>query len=235
MAKSQKDPEIIAVARTLQNTPWCEEYEKMISGMMYNPVDPILVDGRHQGRCLARDFNEIDHRKHTADDVAQLKTETLAKMVGKLGAGTFVEAPFIVDYGCNVIFGKNCFANFNMTILDVSLVTIGDRVQFGPNVSIYTAGHDTSVLSRIKFVEYGLPVTIEDDCWIGGGVTIMPGVTIGRGTTVGSGAVVTKSLPAYSVAVGSPARVIKKLQTVEEEMADPENRYRELKGNLVES
>ncbi|KAI8232602.1 hypothetical protein K4K54_011736 [Colletotrichum sp. SAR 10_86] len=235
MAKYQKDPEIIAVARTLQNTPWCEEYEKMVSGMMYNPVDPILVDGRHQGRCLARDFNEIDHRKHTADEVAQLKTETLAKMVGKLGAGTFVEAPFIVDYGCNVIFGKNCFANFNMTILDVSLVTIGDRVQFGPNVSIYTAGHDTSVLSRIKFVEYGLPVTIENDCWIGGGVTIMPGVTIGRGTTVGGGAVVTKSLPAYSVAVGSPARVIKKLQTVEEEMADPENKYRELKGNLVES
>ncbi|KAI8192452.1 hypothetical protein KHU50_013149 [Colletotrichum sp. SAR 10_65] len=234
MAKSQKDPEIIAVARTLQNTPWCEEYEKMVSGMMYNPVDPILVDGRHQGRCLARDFNEIDHRKHTADEVARLKTETLAKMVGKLGAGTFVEAPFVVDYGCNVIFGKNCFANFNMTILDVSLVTIGDRVQFGPNVSIYTAGHDTSVLSRIKFVEYGLPVTIEDDCWIGGGVTIMPGVTIGRGTTVGSGAVVTKSLPAYSVAVGSPARVIKKLQTVEEEMADPENKYRDLKGNLVE-
>ncbi|CAI0645952.1 unnamed protein product [Colletotrichum noveboracense] len=235
MAKSRKDPEIIAVARSLQNTPWCEEYEKMISGMMYNPVDPILVDGRHQGRCLARDFNEIDHRKHTADEVAQLKTETLAKMVGKLGAGTFVEAPFIVDYGCNVIFGKNCFANFNMTILDVSLVTIGDRVQFGPNVSIYTAGHDTSVLSRIKFVEYGLPVTIEDVCWIGGGVTIMPGVTIGRGTTVGSGAVVTKSLPAYSVAVGSPARVIKKLQTVEEEMADPENKYKDLKGNLVES
>ncbi|KAJ5014446.1 hypothetical protein K4K57_001486 [Colletotrichum sp. SAR 10_99] len=234
MAKSQKDPEIIEVARTLQNTPWCEEYEKMVSGMMYNPVDPILVDGRHQGRCLARDFNEIDHRKHTADEVARLKTETLAKMVGKLGAGTFVEAPFIVDYGCNVIFGKNCFANFNMTILDVSLVTIGDRVQFGPNVSIYTAGHETSVLSRIKFVEYGLPVTIEDDCWIGGGVTIMPGVTIGRGTTVGSGAVVTKSLPAYSVAVGSPAKVIKNLQTVEEEMADPENKYRELKGNLVE-
>lgn len=122
-----------------------------------------------------------------------------------------------------------------MTILDVSLVTIGDRVQFGPNVSIYTAGHDTSVLSRIKFVEYGLPVTIEDDCWIGGGVTIMPGVTIGRGTTVGSGAVVTKSLPADSVAVGSPARVIKKLQTVEEEMADPKNKYKDLKGNLVES
>ncbi|KAL0933393.1 acetyltransferase C18B11.09c 1 [Colletotrichum truncatum] len=232
MARSQKDPEIIELARTLENTPWCEEYEKMISGMMYNPVDPILIDGRHRSRCLARDFNEIDHRKYTADEVGEKKAEILQRMLGKVGEGTFIEAPFIADYGCNVIFGKNCFANFNMTILDVSLVTIGDRVQFGPNVSIYGAGHDTSVLSRIKFVEYGLPVRIEDDCWIGGGVIIMPGVTIGKGTTVGSGAIVTKSLPPYSVAVGSPAKVIKTLQTVEEELADPKNPYRDLPGNL---
>nr|XP_036581250.1 defects in morphology protein 1 [Colletotrichum truncatum]KAF6789518.1 defects in morphology protein 1 [Colletotrichum truncatum] len=225
MARSQKDPEIIELARTLENTPWCEEYEKMISGMMYNPVDPILIDGRHRSRCLARDFNEIDHRKYTADEVGEKKAEILQRMLGKVGEGTFIEAPFIADYGCNVIFGKNCFANFN-------LVTIGDRVQFGPNVSIYGAGHDTSVLSRIKFVEYGLPVRIEDDCWIGGGVIIMPGVTIGKGTTVGSGAIVTKSLPPYSVAVGSPAKVIKTLQTVEEELADPKNPYRDLPGNL---
>lgn len=73
----------------------------------------------------------------------------------------------------------------SLTILDVSLVTIGDRVQFGPNVSIYTAGHDTSVLSRIKFVEFGLPVTIEDDAWIGGGTIILPGVTVGKGSSIG--------------------------------------------------
>ncbi|OLN97348.1 putative acetyltransferase C18B11.09c 1 [Colletotrichum chlorophyti] len=232
MAKSQKDPEILEIARTLKDTPRCEEYEKMVSGMMYNPVDPILVEGRYRGRCLAREFNELDYRKYTPDEVSEKKTEILQRMLGKVGAGTFIEAPLLVDYGCNVIFGKNCFANFNLTILDVSLVVIGDRVQFGPNVSIYGAGHDTSVLSRVKFVEYGLPVRIEDDCWIGGGVIILPGITIGRGTTVGSGSIVTKSIPPYSVAVGNPAKVIKKLQSVEEEMADPSNPYRDLPGNL---
>lgn len=112
--------------------------------------------------------------------------------------------------------------------MDTSLVTIGDRVQMGPSVSIYSATHDTSVLSRIKFVEYGLPVTIEEDCWIGGGTMIMPGVTIGRGTTVGAGSVVTKNLPPYSVAVGSPAKVIKTLPTVEQERTDANCSYNKL-------
>ena len=116
----------------------------------------------------------------------------------------------------------------SLTILDTSLVIIGDRVQMGPNVSIYSAGHDTSVLSRIKFVEFGHPIRIEDDCWIGGGVTILPNVTIGRGSTVGAGAVVTKSIPPYSVALGAPAKVVKTLQSVEEEMADPNNPYRSM-------
>lgn len=98
-------------------------------------------------------------------------------------------------------------------------------MQFGPNVSIYGAGHDTSVLSRIKFVEFGLPVVIEDDCWIGGGSIILPGVTIGKGSTVGAGSTVTKNLPPYSVAVGAPARVVRTLPTVEQERADPSNPY----------
>lgn len=118
--------------------------------------------------------------------------------------------------------------DLSLTILDTSLVIIGDRVQMGPNVSIYSAGHDTSVLSRIKFVEFGHPVRIEDDCWIGGDVTILPNVTIGKGSTVGAGAVVTKSIPPYSVALGSPAKVVKTLQSVEEEMADPNNPYNNL-------
>lgn len=98
----------------------------------------------------------------------------------------------------------------------------------GPNVSIYSAGHETSVLSRVKFVEFGHPIRIEDDCWIGGGVTILPNVTIGRGSTVGAGAVVTKSIPPYSVALGAPARVVKTLPSVEEEMADPNNPFNNL-------
>lgn len=117
---------------------------------------------------------------------------------------------------------------YSLTILDTSLVIIGDRVQIGPNVSIYSAGHETSVLSRVKFVEFGHPIRIEDDCWIGGGVTILPNVTIGRGSTVGAGAVVTKSIPPYSVALGAPARVVKTMPSVEEEMADPNNPFNNL-------
>lgn len=116
-----------------------------------------------------------------------------------------------------------------MTVLDTSLVVIGDRVQFGPNVSIFSAGHDTSVLSRIKFVEFGHPVFIEDDCWIGGNVIILPNVRIGKGSTVGAGSVVTKDIPPYSVAVGNPCKVRKTIQSVEEEEQDPNNPYRNLR------
>lgn len=118
--------------------------------------------------------------------------------------------------------------NGSMTVLDTSLVVIGNRVQFGPNVSIYSAGHDTSVLSRIKFVEFGHPVFIEDDCWIGGNVVILPGVRIGKGSTVGAGSVVTKDIPPYSVAVGNPCKVRKTIQSVEEEEQDPSNPYNDL-------
>ncbi|KAF5518299.1 Nodulation protein L [Colletotrichum aenigma] len=127
----------------------------------------------------------------------------LKDILGKVGPGTFIEPPFIPDYGCNVVIGENCFINFNCTILDTSLVVIGNRVQLGPNVSIYSAGHEASVLSRIKFVEFGDPVYIEDDAWIGGGTIILPGVTIGKGSTIGAGSIVTKSIPPYSVAMGA--------------------------------
>jgi acetyltransferase-like isoleucine patch superfamily enzyme len=116
----------------------------------------------------------------------------------------------------------------SFTALDTSLIVIGDRVQLGPNVSIYTAGHDTSILSRRKFVEFGHPVFIGDDCWIGGNVVILPGVRIGEGCTIGAGSVVTKDIPPFSVAVGSPCKVIKTIQSAEEEMNDPKNPYRDL-------
>lgn len=111
----------------------------------------------------------------------------------------------------------------SLTILDTSLVIIGDRVQIANGVTLAGAGHETSVLSRIKFIEFGHPIRIEEDCWIGANVTVLPGVTIGKGCTIGAGSVVTRDIPPYSVAVGAPARVIKKLPTVEEERADPNN------------
>jgi acetyltransferase-like isoleucine patch superfamily enzyme len=115
-----------------------------------------------------------------------------------------------------------------LTVLDTSLVVIGDRVQIGTGVSLLTAGHDTSILSRQKFVEFGHPIFIEDDCWIGANVVILPGVRIGKGTTIGAGSIVTKDIPPFSVAIGAPCRVRKTIQSAEEEEQDPENPYRHL-------
>lgn len=120
----------------------------------------------------------------------------------------------------------------SMTILDTSLVIIGDRVQIASDVGIYSATHETSVLSRRKFVEYGHPIIIGNDCWIGGSVVILPGVTIGEGCTIGAGSVVTKDIPPFSVAVGSPCKVRKTIQSAEEEEKDPNNPYRNISREL---
>ena len=120
----------------------------------------------------------------------------------------------------------------SMTILDTSLVIIGDRVQIASDVGIYSATHETSVLSRRKMVEYGHPIRIGDDCWIGGGVVILPGVTIGEGCTIGAGSVVTRDIPPFSVAVGNPCKVIKSIPSAEEEEKDPNNPYRNMVREL---
>ncbi|KAJ5239417.1 maltose/galactoside acetyltransferase [Penicillium chermesinum] len=225
MAAKEKRPELIALARDLNGVPMCEDYEKMISGMLYNPLLPRLVEGRHRCRILTADYNQLDPRTVSYDKIAETRFELLKKLVGRVGEGTFVEPPFLPDYGCNVVIGKDCFINWNCTILDTSLVIIGDRVQMGPNVGIFSAGHETSVLSRRKFVEFGHPIKIGDDCWIGGNVLILPGITIGEGCTIGAGSVVTKDIPPFSVAVGSPCKVIKTIQSAEEEEKDPSNPY----------
>lgn len=127
----------------------------------------------------------------------------------------FIEPPFYVDYGCNIRLGARFYANFNLTILDCGLVTIGDRVMFGPNVSIYAATHETDVQSRRDNIEYAKPVVVGDDCWVGGNVVILPGVTIGKGCTIAAGAVVSKDIPDWSVAMGQPARVVKTVRPVD--------------------
>ncbi|KAJ5555870.1 Maltose/galactoside acetyltransferase [Penicillium sp. DV-2018c] len=228
MAASEKRPEIIDLARGLPGVPMCDEYERMISGMMYNPNIPQLLEARHRCRGLAADFNNLDTKTVTYDQIGEKRLELLRKLVGKVGDGTFIEPPFLPDYGCNVVIGKDCFFNWNVTILDTSLVVIGDRVQIGTGVSIITAGHDTSILSRRKFVEFGHPIFIEDDCWIGSNVTILPGVRIGQGSTIGAGSVVTKDIPPFSVAVGAPCRVKKIIPSAEEEEQDTNNPYRNL-------
>lgn len=140
----------------------------------------------------------------------------LRSILGHCGSDVFIEPPFSLDYGCNVRLGTRFYANFNLTILDCALVTIGDRVMMGPNVSILSATHETEVQSRREDVEYAYPISIGDDCWIGGHVVILPGVTIGKGCTIGAASVVTKDVPAWSVAIGSPARVVKKVTPLDD-------------------
>ena len=145
----------------------------------------------------------------------------LQGIIGHLGDDEiFIEPPFNIDYGCNISLGKRFYANFNLTILDCSLVTIGDRCMFGPNVSIFAATHESGVQSRRDNIEYGRPVNIGDDCWIGGNVVILPGVTIGRGTTIGAMSVVTKDIPEFSIAMGQPAKVVKQVERVPQELIE---------------
>jgi acetyltransferase-like isoleucine patch superfamily enzyme len=140
----------------------------------------------------------------------QLKT-----IIGHIGSDDiFIEPPFNIDYGCNISIGTRFYSNFNLTILDCSLVTIGNRCMFGPNVSIFAATHEAEIWSRRDNVEYGRPVVIGDDCWIGGNVVILPGVTIGRGCTIGAMSVVSRDVPDFSVAMGQPAKVVKKVGEV---------------------
>ncbi|EAW09729.1 sugar O-acetyltransferase [Aspergillus clavatus NRRL 1] len=228
MAATEKRPEIIELARGLKDVPMCEEYELMISGMMYNPLVPKLLEARHRCRGLTADYNDLDTKTVSSDEISEKRLELLRRLVGKVGDGTFIEPPFRPDYGCNIIIGKDCFMNWGVTVLDTSLVVIGDRVQIGTNVSIITAGHDTSILSRRKFVEFGHPIFIEDDCWIGANVVILPGVRIGQGSTIGAGSIVTKDIPPFSVAMGSPCRVKRTIPSAEEEEKDETNPYRNL-------
>lgn len=130
-----------------------------------------------------------------------------------LGAsdGAMINPPFYCDYGTHIETGKNFFANYNCTILDVAKVKIGDNCQMAPNVAIYTAGHPIHPVTRNSMYEYGKEVTIGDNVWIGGNTVICPGVSIGSNTVIGAGSVVTKDLPAWSVAAGNPCRVIRSI------------------------
>ena len=130
-------------------------------------------------------------------------------MLGQADADTFINQPFYCDYGEQIRVGKRFFANFCLTILDEAAVTFGDDCFVGPNVSIYTACHSTNPVERNTRQEWAKPVTIGNNVWIGGSVTILAGVTIGDNCTIGAGSVVTRDIPANSIAVGNPARVVK--------------------------
>ncbi len=182
----------------------------------YDSQVDALAKARFRARAWAHKYNTNFPESCTDfDSLAKHRLAALREIIGELKDDeVFIEPPLRIDYGCNIRLGARFYANFNLTILDCALVTIGDRVMFGPNVSIYAATHETEVQSRRDNVEFAKPVTIGDDCWIGGYVVILPGVTIGEGCTIAASSVVTKDIPAWSVAMGSPAKVVKKVTPI---------------------
>ncbi|GKT46304.1 putative acetyltransferase [Colletotrichum spaethianum] len=214
--RTQKNEDAIAYARTLERVPWCDDYEKMISGMLYSCMAPELVEARTRARRIAQKFNTyVPEESASADDVANTRMGMIKELLGKIGDDVYIEPSLQVDYGCNITVGDRFYANFNCVILDCAHVTIGDRVMFATGVSLITATHETGLQSRRDNIEYAEPITIGDDCWIGANVTVLPGVKIGKGCTIGAGALVSKDIPDYSVAVGVPAKVIKKVDPVD--------------------
>ncbi|MBQ8637737.1 MAG: sugar O-acetyltransferase [Lachnospiraceae bacterium] len=166
--------------------------------------DQSIFEQQKPARMLTQKLNTVDRSDFGA--ISALVRELFGK-----SEGAFVNPPFYCDYGFNIEVGKNFFANYNCTILDVAKVVIGDNCQLAPNVAIYTAGHPVHPDTRNSAYEYGIRVTIGDNCWIGGNSVICPGVTIGNNVVIGAGSVVTKDIPDWSIAAGNPCRVIRKI------------------------
>ena len=181
------------------------EKEKMLAGELYDACDAELLVELNAVKVLCQQYNNLLPTDFAA------RNALLRRMLGQADADTFINQPFYCDYGKHIRLGKRFFANFHLTILDEAYVTIGDDCFLGPNVSIYTACHSTNPVERNSRREWAEPVTIGNNVWIGGDVTILPGVTIGDNCTIGAGSVVTRSIPANSIAVGNPARVIKSI------------------------
>ena len=182
------------------------EKEKMLSGMVYSAIDEQLLKELNEVKEIIHEYNALKPSQTLR------RFQILKDLLGYVADDEIiVNQPFYCDYGKQIRVGKRFFANFNLTVLDEALVTIGDDCFIGPNVSIYTACHSTDPVERNTRREWAEPVTIGDNVWIGGSVTILPGVTIGSNVTIGAGSVVTRDIPDNVVAVGNPCKVIKSL------------------------
>ena len=184
------------------------EKEKMLAGMIYSAVDKQLLEELNAVKEIIHRYNVLS----PADNAGRL--DILKGLLGNIADDEIIiNQPFYCDYGKQISVGKRFFANFHFTVLDEAKVTIGDNCFIGPNVSIYTACHSTDPVERNTRNEWAEPVTIGNNVWIGGSVTILPGVTIGDNVTIGAGSVVTKDIPSNVVAVGNPCRIIKQIET----------------------
>lgn len=177
--------------------------ERRDLGLAYISDESVMAEQKFCRKILQR-LNMID--RSDFDEISKIVKELLGK-----SENAFINPPFYCDYGSHIEVGKNFFANYNCTIIDVAKVKIGDNCQMAPNVAIYTAGHPVHPVSRNSMYEYGIEVTIGDNVWIGGNTIILPGVNIGNNTVIGAGSVVTKDIPDWVIAAGNPCKVIRNI------------------------
>lgn len=180
------------------------EQTKMLAGELYDPLDAGLFAARERARDLCQALNATRERDQ------ELRRSLLKELFSEGGDSVWMQPPFFCDYGSNIVLGQRVFFNFNCIVLDVCQVTVGDFTLFGPAVQIYTATHPMNAELRRK-QEFGRPVVIGSDVWVGGGAVICPGVTIGSKTVIGAGSVVTRDIPGRVFAAGNPCRIIREI------------------------
>jgi maltose O-acetyltransferase len=180
------------------------EREKMLAGEPYDPFDADLVASRARARDLCQALNATRDAQHDE------RRRILSELFGRGGESVWMQPPFFCDYGTNIELGNRVFFNFNCVVLDVCRVRIGDFSLFGPAVQIYTPMHPFNAQLRRR-EEFGKPIDIGSDVWVGGGAIILPGVRIGASAVIGAGSVVTRDVPESVFAAGNPCRVIREI------------------------
>lgn len=178
------------------------EKQKMIAGDLFRPGDPELCDDRARAQRFMRAYNQ------TIVEDGDVRGPLLAAHLGSVGDDTAIRAPIFIDYGYNIHIGSHTFLNYGCVFLDICSIHIGDHCQIGPGVHFYAVEHPRNAEERKTGAEFGRPIRIGNNVWIGGQAIIMPGVTVGDDAIIGAASVVTKDVPAGANAVGNPARVI---------------------------
>ncbi len=188
------------------------EEKRIFAGELFKPLDPKLKELKRKAHKLSQDYNKL------YEDQTEERNAILKELIGEMGEGVFLQGPITFHYGCHTKIGKGTFINFNFTVQDDTYVTIGENCAFGPNVTIVTPQHPLRPEERHLVLDregkpahmcYAQPVVIGNDCWFGANVVVCPGVTIGDGCVIGAGSVVTRDIPANSIAAGVPCRVIR--------------------------
>lgn len=196
-----------------------DQRERMASGLPYK----AWMDGLPEARLAAK--KKLYHFNHLPPEEQAGGMRILKELLGRTGKEFWVEAPFRCDYGYNIQVGENFYANYNLTILDVGRVRIGDNCMIAPNVSIFTAGHPIHPQARNSGYEYGLDITVGDNVWIGGGAILLPGVTVGSNVVIGAGSVVNRDLPDNVIAVGNPCRVLREITAADRDFYFRDRRF----------